>query len=88
MFLKDGSFLVKLVYKYLLICVRQESNPDFSVHVIYNKQIRKKKICLTDIQHLPMQLSFIMHYKCMFKSRQLLNFKINNKQSLCFLFQH
>lgn len=36
MFLKDGSFMVKLVYKYLLICVRQESNPDFYVHVIYN----------------------------------------------------
>lgn len=36
MFLKDGSFMVKLVYKYLLICVRQESKPDFSVHVIYN----------------------------------------------------
>lgn len=36
MFLKDGSFMVKLVYKYLFICVRQESNPDFSVHVIYN----------------------------------------------------
>lgn len=36
MFLKDGSFMVKLVYKYLFICVRQESNPDFYVHVIYN----------------------------------------------------
>lgn len=36
MFLKDGSFMVKLVYKYLLICVRQESKADFSVHGIYN----------------------------------------------------
>lgn len=43
MFLKDGSFMVKLVYKYLLICVRQESNPDFYVqNTETNKSVKKK----------------------------------------------